>query len=361
MPLQSRPAGALALAFFAAAVLGCAAAPKPKKDFVWPSPPDAPRIRFVKAFARTSDLEDSSTAQLLRTIFGADPGPAVGKPMGLALSEDGQRLYIADAGRRALLVADLQAKRLSKLADADVVGIPHGVALDADENVYVIDQPGQRVVVLSKTGEFLRALGKEGNLIRPPGVAVDPKRRLLYVSDPARKDSPDHRVLTFTFEGRLVRTLGSGKGGADAQFYFPLYLTVDSEGLLYVGDAMNFRIQVFSPDGKFLRKHGSQGDGPGTFARIKGLTVDSHGILYAVESEYAVVQMFRKDDFVPLMYFGCNAAFLECLSLPSAITVDPRTNLIYVANQTTPRINVYELLDATPDEISPPGEQQKNQ
>jgi DNA-binding beta-propeller fold protein YncE len=179
------------------------------------------------------------------------------------------------------------------------------------------------------------------------------------VADSARHGSDKHRVLAYDLDGHKLRELGPkegapGRGNGDGQFYFPSYVSVDRNGMVYVGDTMNFRIQVFGPDGKFARKFGEGGDGPGTFQRIKGLAFDSFGNLYVVDGGHANVQLFNKD-FQVLMFFGGSAPKLEYFDVPSGIAIDPKTNRIYVCNEYLARVNVYELVNTSEtDSISPP-------
>jgi sugar lactone lactonase YvrE len=181
---------------------------------------------------------------------------------------------------------------------------------------------------------------------RPTGLAIDRARGILYVADTSRVTSENHRIFAYTLEGRLVREIGHGRGAEEGQFNFPSYLALDEAGNLYVNDAMNFRIQVFDPEGKLLRSYGETGDTIGSLARTKGLAFDSFGNLYVADGEHSVVQIFNKD-FQALMYFGGKAAIVEHFDIPSAIAIDRRRNRIYVANEIQARINVYDLVNTT--------------
>jgi len=340
----------LALAALAALAASCAQTKVAPPPVVWPDPPEKPRVRFVTSIRQTSDLDDSTWARMSRFLFGGSPDPALRQPMGLAVSEDGQRLYVADYGLGHVLVADFQRRTLEVFAGDEPLGRPFAVALDADENVYVSDSPGKQVVVFSRKGERRLGIG-HAELERPTGVAVDRARKLLYVADSASRASEKHRVLVFDLEGRLQRVLGPAGGGPtkgdrEGQVYFPTYLALDAEGNLFVADSMNFRVQVFAADGRFLRKFGENGDTVGTFARLKGLAFDSFGNLYVVDGGHSNVQLFNRD-FVPLMFFGGYARKLEYFDVPSGIAIDPRSNRIYVCNEFIARVNVYELINTT--------------
>jgi sugar lactone lactonase YvrE len=264
--------------------------------------------------------------------------------MGLAISDDGERLYVADLRGSQVLRVDLTQKRMRRFAADDAFEQPCNVVLDADENVYVSETKAARVIVFSKDGKRLRSFGKETE--RPTGLALDRARRLVYVADTSRVASENHRVLAYTLEGQLVREIGHGRGSEEGQFNFPSYLAVDDAGNLYVNDAMNFRIQVFDPEGKLLRAYGETGDTIGSLARTKGLAFDGFGNIYAADGEHSVVQIFNKD-FQPLMYFGGKAPIVEHFDIPSAIAIDRRRNRIYVANEIQARVNVYDLVNTT--------------
>jgi DNA-binding beta-propeller fold protein YncE len=339
------------LAAAAALVAGCASAPPPRPQVVWPDPPEVARIRFVTAFRSSEDLDQSGWGKFKRGLLGggtADVG--VSHPMGLALSDDGQRLYIADLRGSQVLLADFQKRTVERFAPGESFPLPFNVALDADENVYVSDSAAKTVMVFTRQGQRLRIFGPKEGLERPTGLAVDRQRRLIYVADTSHSDSPNHRVFAYTLEGRVVREVGRGRGSEDGAFNFPSYLALDNAGNLYVNDSMNFRVQVFDPEGKFVKAYGKHGDSPGSFGRMKGLAFDAFENLYVADGEHAVVQIFNKS-FDPLMYFGGNRPdLLEYFDIPSGIAIDKKTNRIYVGNQLNARINVYELINTKPED-----------
>lgn len=345
----ARPLVALALGALAA----CSHAPQ-RAEVVWPLPPEKPRIRFVDAFASGRDLDRSGWTRFWQTVSGSGKD-AVGlrQPLGLAVSDDGKRVYVADALNGAVLRADLEQRSFEPFAPKAMVATAAAVALDADENVYITDPKKREVVVVTRRGERLRELGG-GDLVRPLGLAVDRDARLLYVVDTGNQKGDGHRVHVYDLDGRYVRELKPprgqpGRGMLEGQFYFPTYVTVDPRGNVYVADTMNFRIQMFDRAGKFLRTLGEQGDAPGTFSRLKGLAIDGLGNLYAVDAEHASVQIFNEDGDL-LMYFGGPAPFVEAMDIPGAIAIDRKTNRIYVGMEATPRVNVYELFDTTAED-----------
>ena len=312
----------------------------------WPDPPDKPRIKFVRTVQSRRDLAGPA---LLDTLAGATNEQALYQPMGLALSEDRQRLYVADRVWNSVFVFDFQSKAVRTIGNDEryPLTLPVGVALDAQENVYVADTGTRTVRVYDKTGKFQRGIGKD-QLVRPTGVAVDASRRRLYVVDTGQNDTPQaHRVKVFDLEGGLIREIGH-RGEGDGEFNFPTFASVDAQGRLYVVDSVNNRIQVFDPDGKFLWKFGRTGDHIGDFARPKGVAVDTFGNIYVVDSRWSNVQVFNQQGEL-LMIFAGVGDYPGLMLNPGAIVID-RQNRIYVSDTLGKRVSIYELIGTSAED-----------
>jgi DNA-binding beta-propeller fold protein YncE len=112
-------------------------------------------------------------------------------------------------------------------------------------------------------------------------LAIGPNGN-LYVTDLSQ------RVTVISPEGRVLRRWG-GPGKGPGEFNFVNLrtvigkLAVDSHGLVYVSDSGNARIQVFTPEGRFVRQFGSFGEGSGQFHVPVGVAVDDAGNVYVVD------------------------------------------------------------------------------
>ncbi|NOY68534.1 MAG: 6-bladed beta-propeller, partial [Deltaproteobacteria bacterium] len=179
---------------------------------------------------------------------------------------------------------------------AGSLGDPSGIWVSDDDTKYVADMQRRQVVAYDRDDRFVRAYGGKGLFEKPVDVAVFEKR--VYVIDMKK-----HSLFILNRDsGGLIKTVG-GKGRGEGEFFRPTHVTVDFLGNVFVTDAFNFRIQEFSPDGRFMKIIGFHGDRLGGFARPKGLAADKQDNLYAVDAAFENVQIFDKKGQL-LLFFG---------------------------------------------------------
>ena len=313
------------------------------RPLVWPLPPEQPRVRYVTTYRGIDDFKTRKMPRWKTLLLGAEdpssrPSDVMVKPYGVAVSRLG-RVYVADTVARRVFVFDPEAKAVSFVGESGPGKLtkPVGVAVDGEGKVFVADATVNRVFGYGLKGQLAIAIGREGDLDSPSGLAVDRERNLLYVAD-AKK----HHVLCYsTVDGSAVRTIGR-RGGGPGEFNFPTNLTVNRSGRLYVADTLNFRIQVFNPDGGFLGEFGIQGDTPGTLNRPKGVGVDSEGHVYVADSSFNNFQIFDAAGQL-LLYVGTGGTEPGEFILPAGLCIDDRDR-IYVADQGNARVQVFEYL-----------------
>jgi DNA-binding beta-propeller fold protein YncE len=110
---------------------------------------------------------------------------------------------------------------------------------------------------------------------KPEGLCVLKDGRIAVT------DTHYHRVVFFDREGRVVGMHGE-YGREPGQFVYPVAITQDDDENYYIceyGD--NDRVQKFSVDGTFLLEFGSFGTQPGQFQRPSGIIWDEHRIFVA--------------------------------------------------------------------------------
>ena len=329
-------------------ISGCATAPPPEEIRpVWPAPPETARIEFIRSIASDKDLgNDTTFNDKLAEFLSGRKAPAnhVSEPMGLAVSDDGTRLYVADYGQLSVFVFDLAQRKFTRIGENPRVGSPTGIALDGQENVYVVDQEKKGISVFDRSGKSLQFI-TDPSLERPEGIAIDRARERIYLADAGHTRSKVHSVRIFDLQGKMLGVLGKGKGSQPGEFLFPTNVTVDAAGNVYVSDTLNSRVQVFDVDGRYVKSFGQRGNGWGMFDKPKGVAVDSFGNVYVVDGGWSNVQVFNQKGQV-LIFFGGRGRNPGLLSNPSSIVIDKK-NRIYVGDFLNHRVEVYQLVNTT--------------
>ena len=262
----------------------------------WPEPPLEARIQFVRAFATERHLgrERTRGEQFRQFLTGERPPSShIYQPMDLAVSDDGERIYVSDFGQLDVFVFDLEAKSVERIGRDRPFGGPFGLALDGEGQLYVAEQAARRVVVFDRDHRPVRVI-THPDLVRPADIAIDRSRELLYVADPAHKVTEKHTVKIFRLDGEYVGELGNGKGQCEGCLFFPTYVEVDPRGDVYVTSTLNARVDVFDASGQYLRTIGQRGNAFGMFDKPKGIALDSFGNTYVVDSGWSTVQIFNE-------------------------------------------------------------------
>lgn len=86
-------------------------------------------------------------------------------------------------------------------------------------------------------------------------------------------------------------------GSSNGQFSSPTGIRVrQSNGVVYVGDTYNYRIQMFASDGSYISSFGSYGTGDGEFAIVGSVFVDDERErVYVVDNALCKVSIFTTD------------------------------------------------------------------
>jgi len=194
--------------------------------------------------------------------FGEEPedtmpdGWKFGRVSSVATNPAGTEVYVFHRGKKAdpLIVFDAKGKYLRSWGKG-MFGNPHGLRVDREGNVFVTDNGDHQVMKFTSDGRLLFTLGIKGKAAtdnktfnRPTDIAFG-KNGDFYVSD----GYGNSRVVKFSKEGKYLLDWGK-RGTGPGEFNTPHSVAVDTKGTVYVSDRENNRIQLFDPNGKFLRQ-----------------------------------------------------------------------------------------------------------
>ena len=231
------------------------------------------------------------TYELVEGFAKLPEGEAFGLISRLTTDSQG-RLYVFQRKDPPVVVFDSNGKFLRSWG-SEQFKRPHGFRI-VDDVVYLTDQVDNVAMVYTLEGKLLKQLGTRGqhsdtgcedwhNLpLRAAGPFNHPTEMMpgpsgdLYVTDGYRNS----RVHRFTRDGELIQSWGQPGKAAPGEFHLPHTIAIAPDGTLYVSDRANARIQIFTPDGKFIGMWTGMG-GPNDMA------LDDNGTFYLLEQATA--------------------------------------------------------------------------
>jgi uncharacterized protein (TIGR03437 family) len=212
----------------------------------------------------------------------------------------------------------------SGTAQSAQLDFPAGLALDANNNLYIADAANNKIrIVTQATGNPINTFA--GNLFgdyagdggpainaelnNPQGVAVDAAGD-VYIAD-----TLNHRIRMVTPDGNIHTVAGNGTAGRsgdggqalEAELNHPEGVAVDTAGNIFIADTFNQRIRMVLPNGKIFTIAGSgagyTGDGgpalSATFTFPSSVFVDPQGNLYVSDSGNYVIREMSPSAAVP--------------------------------------------------------------
>ena len=238
--------------------------------------------------------------------IGAEDGMgSLVKPIGLCIDKVKKRLYVADNTARRIVAYDLDGKFVAAYGGTQLLHRPTGVAVSNDgERLYVIDTGGvdtsahHMFIFDTESGSMLKRIGtrgkNDGEFNLPLQAAVG-KDGTVYVVD-----GGNFRVEAFTADGDFITAFGA-IGVRSGQFSRPKGIAVGPKGNIYVVDTGFANFQVFTPEGKLLTFVGRKGNRgvPGEFLLPAGIAVDDDGRIFVADQFFRKVEVYRPADMPP--------------------------------------------------------------
>lgn len=259
----------------------------------------------------------------------------IGEAVSVSVDSD-DNVWFLHRGARQVIQFDRNGKVLDAWEDMPIAS-SHGLEVGPDGNIWLVDVAGHRVMKCDRNGRVRMVITNPGGSAgdndseyafnRPTALAFAPNGD-FYVAD----GYVNSRVVRYTKDGKYITHWGK-KGTGDGEFDLVHDVAIDKEGLVYVADRTNARVQIFDANGKFLRKWtdvgnpwglhyvekdnsiymadghnnrviklnldghvlgvlGQFGKAPGEFDFAHHLTVDSTGAIYVTEIKNWRVQKF---------------------------------------------------------------------
>ncbi len=194
-----------------------------------------------------------------------------------------------------------------------------------------------------KEGTFKGNIGSEDMFHRPTGIAVSQDGSRLFIVDTGGVSTNEHRIRVFDVTTQKHLFDIGKRGTGDGEFNLPKGTTINPvDGLLYVVDSANFRIQAFNPeDGKFVKKFGKIGRYSGNFARPKDIACDAEGNIYVSDAAFGNFQIFNTKGQLLLAVGNRHQNNLPAkFMLPSGVDVD-EDGRVLMADQFFKKVEIF--------------------
>ncbi|HTH48698.1 MAG TPA: 6-bladed beta-propeller [Candidatus Limnocylindria bacterium] len=302
----------------------------------------------------TSDITplDSKLFSSVQVIGGRGVSPGqFNKPRSLVCDRN-DNLYVVDITGRVQKFDPNGHWLLQWQMPQTDLGKPKGMGLDADGNIIVVEPHYMRVNHFTPEGKLVAQWGIKGTnaaeFILPRSIGLNSHGE-FFVSeytlvDRIQRFGPEVLTAAKAVVGKagsldprnyLKGIIGS-PGTAEGQFNRAEGLDLDRQDNLFVADSCNHRIQVFSPDGKFLRAYGKAGSNAGELSYPYDIRVDAQGLQYICEFGNSRLSIFDAQDRL-VEVIGKAGAEPGRFANPWAIAFDSKGNL-YVADSQNHRV-----------------------
>jgi DNA-binding beta-propeller fold protein YncE len=253
------------------------------------------------------------------------------------VTDSRRRIVVTEPATRGVHIFDFLNRKYTKIDGAieDRLHFPYGIAVDANDNIYVTDLRRGTIAVFNSDGKFEKYIGDykgEQAFEQPNSIAIDSASGRIYIADSKR-----HFLLIFDHEGKKIASIGKrGGGSGPSQFRLPTDLALHSDEL-FVLDKKNQRIQVFNLDGHYKRE--IRTETLGTDAP-RGMAVDSHSRIYVLLNAGMIQVLNPLGE--PLFQFGHYGTGAAEFKDAAGISIDPLDRL-YVSDTGNQRVQIFQI------------------
>lgn len=207
-------------------------------------------------------------------------------PTAVAVMEDG-RVFVADGvndrivefgpdGQFTGSITEIAGQKLSRPLSIKVVG----------QDLWIADSGNYRALVRGPQGDLLRTIALDSPIDLTDLAVVD-KSTAWFV------DNDAHRLLRYDLSTDSMTEFGM-KGETLGRFHYPFMIEAH-DGLIYVSDSMNGRVQAIRGPDVLPRPIGRFGVAPGQFHRPKGIALNSSGQIAVADGSLGTVQFFGRE------------------------------------------------------------------
>ena len=209
---------------------------------------------------------------------------------------------------------------------------PWGVAVNEQDQISVSDVGNHKIHLFKSDGTHIKSFGGKGT---QHGEFEFPSGTVYHGDNIIVAEQSNHRVQVLSRQRGYFRHFG-GEGSLDHQLNFPAGLYINSDGNIIVADRLNKLIKIFSADGQFLNKIGTEGSFIEPFHCIQR----NNYLIVSDKGDHSIKCFDRKGNF--LYKFGKQGNADGEFKLPHCLSMNKAGHLM-VCDHINHRIQVFDL------------------
>lgn len=213
-------------------------------------------------------------------------------PYGVAIDDKGQ-IYISEIQTGLLKVFSPAGILADKINLSEVMGRPVSpgrITIGNNGNIIIADLKENEIIILNTKGDLVRSIGAFKYLQKAGSVNGD----IIGLSAYGKA------VSFFNSEGNVLNSFGEHVGESAKSFSFPTGFAVDSKERLWITDAFQHRLKVFSLDGRLLFNYGRIEEKAGGFFFPVDICFGENGEFFVLEKGADRIQIFQVEDLKEL-------------------------------------------------------------
>ncbi len=212
---------------------------------------------------------------------------------------------------------------------------PTGIAIDSDNDVYVVDSGNSQIKKFDSNGKLLVSWGSAGSgngqFIHSNGIFVG--KKYVYVAD-----TGNARIQMFDKQGNFIYAWG-GYGDEHGMFHIPVGLSEDVGRYLFVVDSGRDTIQIFNTERQYTDQIRPLLTDGANFTSLNDISFDAKNDFYISSSDNKILKFSDIGDFIN--FFGSSGTENGRFNNPTAIAIDAKDNF-YVADTNNHRIQKFD-------------------